>query len=63
MQGCPRRPTAAVLGSRPYRALDTLRHIQHHPAPRIVVLGEPITWRLALGAVLIVGGVLVIATG
>lgn len=29
----------------------------------IVVLGEPLTWRVALGGVLIVGGALVIATG
>ena len=29
----------------------------------IVVLGEPLTWRVALGGVLIVAGALVIATG
>lgn len=29
----------------------------------IVVLGEPVTWRLALGSALIVGGALVIASG
>lgn len=29
----------------------------------VVVLGEPLTWRLALGGALIVGGALVIATG
>lgn len=29
----------------------------------VLVLGEPFTWRLALGAVLIVGGVLLIAGG
>ena len=29
----------------------------------IVVLGEPLTWRVALGGLLVVGGALVIATG
>jgi transporter family protein len=29
----------------------------------IVVLGEPLTWRVALGGLLIVAGALVIATG
>jgi drug/metabolite transporter (DMT)-like permease len=29
----------------------------------IFVLGEPLTWRVALGGVLIVAGALVIATG
>lgn len=29
----------------------------------VAVLGEPLTWRIALGGVLIVAGALVIATG